>query len=54
MSETLQIIIVSVVIVLAGIGLFRALRRKDNCPPDQGCNSCPLSDNCQKISDKKK
>ncbi|MDE6287272.1 MAG: hypothetical protein K2M00_00630 [Muribaculaceae bacterium] len=53
MSETVQIIIVSAVIILAGVGLFRALRRKKDCTPDRGCTSCPLSDNCHKSPSKK-
>lgn len=54
MSETVQIIIVSAVIIIAGLGLWRSLRRKDDCHPDQGCSDCPLSDNCRKTPSKKK
>ncbi len=52
MSEIVQILIVSAVIILAGFGLWRSLRRKDSCHPSPGCSDCPLSDNCHKTTRK--
>ena len=50
MSETVQTIIVAVVVIAAGILLYRALRRKPGgCDSaDQACGGCPLVDRCAK------
>ncbi len=53
MNETLQTVIVAIIVVAAGILLYRALRRPsggcdDASGSDSGCGSCPLSDRCNK------
>ncbi len=53
MDESFQLLIVAVVIVAAIVGLWLQFRRKSSCDKE-GCDGCPLTDNCHKKALKKR
>ncbi|MDE6086659.1 MAG: FeoB-associated Cys-rich membrane protein [Muribaculaceae bacterium] len=46
MSDTIQWIIVGIIVVLAIIYIYRRVKSNNNC--DSGCDNCPLSEKCTK------
>ncbi len=46
MSAVLQYIIVALIVLLAGVGLLKALRRP--CDTTDECSNCRLASHCRK------
>gem|GEM_PF-2427223 len=51
MSETIQALIVAIILIAAVIGIIRHIRRSKQ---DPGCCDCPIADTCNKKKKRKK